>query len=117
MPQVYVCIRTSSNYSDRMRTPPTFDIFAVCDSVEAAEHACREKARDEPSDETGGEYEDDVAPYEWEGPWNEWTRIKYEEHTLSSDTGPSSSSDDDSDADGGDEALPEGGAKKRPRET
>ena len=98
-----------------MRTPPTFDVFAVCDSVEAAEHACREKARGE----FDGEYEDDVAPYEFEGHWGEWTRIKYEEHTLSSDTGPSSSSDndDESDADGGDEALPEGGAKKRPRET
>ena len=114
MPQVYVCIRTYSNYSDRMRTPPTFDVFAVCDSVEAAEHACREKARGE----FDGEYEDDVAPYEFEGHWGEWTRIKYEEHTLSSDTGPSSSDDDDEgDADGGDEALPEGGAKKRPRET
>lgn len=107
MPEVYVCIRT---YSAKDH-PVEYKIFAVCDSIEAAEHACREKAR-----ENGGDYEDDAeAPYEWEGHWMEVTRIQYEAFSLSSDTGPSDNEDDDDDDDGADEALSEGGAQKRPR--
>ena len=91
----YVCTRLYTLTEDE---PGEFDVFAVCDSPEAAVYACRTQA----NEDAGwlDSYDEDThPPFDIEGHCGDCTVIDFKEMTVQSETGPDPE-DEDEDQDG-----------------